>query len=63
MPRTARIKSNTAIYHVMMRSISNFNLFKDKKDKDKYLKLLKKYKEFILSSCMPFVLWILTHTY
>lgn len=45
MPRTARIKSNTAIYHVMMRSISNFNLFKDKKDKDKYLKLLKKYKE------------------
>lgn len=45
MPRTARIKSNTAIYHVMMRSISDFSLFRDNVDKDKYLKLLKKYKE------------------
>ncbi|MCY6370943.1 transposase [Clostridium ganghwense] len=44
MPRTARLKSTTAIYHVMMRSISDFNLFRDNKDKDKYLKLLKKYK-------------------
>ncbi|MEA4825924.1 MAG: transposase [Clostridium sp.] len=48
MPRTARIKSNSCIYHVMMRSISDVKLFKNYKDKDKFLKILKKYKTSFL---------------
>lgn len=41
MPRIARIKSNTAIYHIMARSISEVNLFKDDDDKKKYLYIIK----------------------
>lgn len=44
MPRIARIKSNTAIYHIMARSISEVNLFKDDEDKEKYLYILKDYQ-------------------
>jgi len=43
MPRVARIKHPGAILHVMIRSISEVPLFKDNKDKNKYLELLKKY--------------------
>jgi putative transposase len=45
MPRFARIKSPDYIYHIMCRSISEFNLFRDEDDKNYYLSLLKKYKE------------------
>lgn len=45
MPRTARIKTETGIYHIMMRSISEIKLFRNDSDKNKLLQLLKKYKE------------------
>lgn len=45
MPRTARIKDPTAVYHIMSRSISEFDLFPDDSDKDCFLDLLQKYKE------------------
>ena len=45
MPRTARIKNCNSIYHVMCRSISEITLFRDKKDKYKYLEILKKYQD------------------
>jgi len=44
MPRIARIKREDGIYHIISRSISELSLFKDKKDKDKYLYLISKYK-------------------
>jgi len=44
MPRTARIKNNNSIYHIMCRSISEVTLFRDKKDKYKYLEILKRYQ-------------------
>lgn len=44
MPRTARLKSPCGIYHVMIRGISELSLFKSNDDKDKYLKLIKKYQ-------------------
>lgn len=44
MPRTARKKSADAMYHVMSRSISEVDLFRDNEDKDKYLSILKHYK-------------------
>jgi REP element-mobilizing transposase RayT len=41
MPRKPREKNSTAIYHIMCRSFSEAQLFRDDEDKDYYLKLLK----------------------
>lgn len=41
MPREARKKNNESIYHIMIRSIKEINLFNDHEDKIEYLKLLK----------------------
>lgn len=43
MPRTARIKTNNSTYHIMIRSISEINLFQAPEDKERYLFLIKKY--------------------
>ncbi|KOA18957.1 transposase IS200 like protein [Clostridium homopropionicum DSM 5847] len=48
MPRTARQRSSSGIYHVMMRSISDIKLFRNVIDKEVFLKFLKKYKESFL---------------
>ena len=45
MARKARLKSDDAIYHIMCKSISEVDLFKDDEDKEKYLSLVKKYKD------------------
>ena len=45
MPRTARKKTFTAIFHVMARSISEVDLYKDNDDKKRYLSLIKKYQQ------------------
>ena len=45
MPRSARVKSCEAIYHIMCRSISELPLFRDDQDKQHYLKLIKKYSD------------------
>ncbi|MCX8129937.1 MAG: transposase [Clostridia bacterium] len=45
MPRKARQKNPQAIFHIMCRSISEFFLFRDDDDKNKYLELLKRYTE------------------
>ena len=42
--RTFRLKSGESIYHIMCKSISEVDLFKDSEDKEKYLFLIKKYK-------------------
>ena len=44
MPRPFRLKNGESIYHVMCKSITEVNLFKDSEDKKKYLSLIKKYK-------------------
>ena len=41
MPRTARKKDRNAIYHVMSRSISEFNFFPEDEDKSYFLEILK----------------------
>ncbi|MCX7883528.1 MAG: transposase [Caloramator sp.] len=41
MPRVAREKSFDSIYHVMVKSISEVDLFKDDDDKVKFLKIVK----------------------
>lgn len=48
MPRKARQKSDDAIFHIMARSISEVDLFKDNEDKEVYLSLVKKYQKLYL---------------
>lgn len=45
MARKPRIKAEDAIFHVMCKSITEVNLFRDDEDKEKYLLLIKKYKK------------------
>jgi putative transposase len=56
MPRTARKKHSEAQYHIMCRSISEANLFREDADKDYYLSLVKryirKYKCAVYSYCV-----------
>jgi putative transposase len=45
MPRKARLKNCDAIYHIMSRSISDLSLYRDNRDKDKYLDIVKIYQD------------------
>lgn len=44
MPRVARSKSRTGIYHVMLRGINRQTIFEEDEDKRKFLETLEKYK-------------------
>lgn len=44
MPRRQRIRSNTGIYHVMVRGNEKKVIFNDEEDKEKFLKILAKTK-------------------
>ncbi|KPU27206.1 transposase [Caloranaerobacter sp. TR13] len=45
MSRIKRQKSSTGIYHVILRGINKEMIFQDNEDKEKFIELLKKYKE------------------
>ncbi|WNF36660.1 transposase [Bacillaceae bacterium IKA-2] len=45
MPRKARKKSSSGIYHIMLRGINRQLIFEDDEDKSRFLETLKKYKE------------------
>ncbi|MFZ3588983.1 transposase [Bacillus sp. DJP31] len=45
MPRVARRKSISGIYHVILRGINKQTIFEDDEDKGRFLETLKKYKE------------------
>lgn len=45
MPRGPRIKSPDSIFHVMVRSISEIKMFKEKSDKEFYFYLIRKYQQ------------------
>lgn len=45
MPRQARKKSESGIYHIMLRGINKQVIFEDEEDNLKFLETLKKYKE------------------
>ncbi len=44
MPRTARIQSQTQIYHIILRGINRQDIFFDEEDRLKYLGILREYK-------------------
>jgi len=45
MARMARLKAADAIFHIMCKSISEVDLFRDSEDKEEYLSLVNKYKK------------------
>jgi putative transposase len=45
LPRTARKKSSTGVYHVMLRGINRQVIFEDDHDKNKFIETLAKYKK------------------
>lgn len=45
MPRTARRKSKTGIYHIMLRGINRQDLFEDDEDRQNFIEKLAFYKE------------------
>lgn len=44
MPRTTRIKSETGIYHIMMRGNNRQQIFEDDEDREKFLETIQRYK-------------------
>ena len=45
MPRQARRKSESGIYHIMLRGINQQQIFEDEEDGFRFLETLSKYKE------------------
>jgi putative transposase len=45
MPRGARQKSKTGIYHIILRGHNRQIIFEDDEDKEKFLQTLNRYKE------------------
>ncbi len=44
MPRTRRVKSETGIYHVILRGINKQTIFEDDEDSEMFLMTLKQYQ-------------------
>lgn len=45
MPRTARKRSESGVYHIIMRGINRQTLFNDEEDCTKFIQTMQKYKE------------------
>jgi REP element-mobilizing transposase RayT len=45
MPRVARKKSETGIYHIIIRGINKQDIFEDDEDYEKFLQVVQQYKE------------------
>lgn len=45
MPRQARLKSESGIYHIIMRGINRQSIFKDQEDNHRFLHALQHYKD------------------
>lgn len=41
MPRCSRVKGENCMYHIITKSISELSLFRDEKDKEKYMEIIK----------------------
>lgn len=44
MPRQARKKSSSGIYHIMLRGINRQQIFEDEEDREHFLETLENYK-------------------
>ena len=48
MPRNARVKSESRIYHVMLCGINQHVIFEDEDDNRKFLEVLESVNSFVL---------------
>lgn len=46
MARVAREKSNTGIYHIMLRGINRQNIFEDEEDREQFITLINRFKGY-----------------
>jgi len=44
VPRYAREKSESGIYHIMIRGINRQDIFEDNEDRQRFIETIKKYK-------------------
>ncbi|SNX67166.1 REP element-mobilizing transposase RayT [Bacillus oleivorans] len=60
MPRVARVKSNSGIYHIMLRGANKQEIFHDDYDRNIFLNILEKYK---IQSDMSIYAWCLMNNH
>ncbi len=58
MPGIARIAPNEYIYHILTRGNNRQRVFKEEKDYEKYLEILRRYKEKYKFKLFHYVLMI-----
>ncbi|MBO5439033.1 MAG: transposase [Clostridia bacterium] len=56
MPRCARLKSKTGIYHIMLRGINQQQIFEDDEDNSKFISILKEYKDVFAFKVLAYCL-------
>jgi REP element-mobilizing transposase RayT len=56
IPRRAREKSNSGIYHIFLRGINRQDIFEDGEDSQKFLDALQRYKEISAYSLYAYCL-------
>lgn len=63
MPRQARKKAESGIYHIMLRGINQQQIFEDDEDNEKFLEILKECKELSGYRLLATALWEITSTF
>ena len=63
MPRSAREKSESGIYHVIVRGINRQDIFHDEEDYSQYLKLLYLWSKIKMRFLLKKMRYISTNTY
>ena len=63
MPRQARKRSESGIYHIMLRGINRQQIFEDDEDRIRFLETLQSIKSDVDMQFMPTVLWVITSTF
>ena len=61
MPRVARIKSKSNIYHIMIRGINQQDIFTDDEDDEKFLVILDHYRQKIELEIYAYFLTVLRY--
>lgn len=54
MPREARQKSRSGVYHIILRGINKQVIFEDEEDREKFIGCLEYYKDI-----SDYIIWVL----
>lgn len=61
--KNEKTKISTGIYYIILRGTNREIIFQDDEDKEKFIELLKKYKEVSKYEVYAFVLWIIMYIF